>query len=115
MSNSTKRSFCYEQPFSIGGHVKRTYMNMAGPTSYDNTNKDIISAIMFGGGPNAKFLNVQTHRTNSGTYSIFPIFSTEGPVPTVKLIWVVVATGAEVANAVDLSAERFRMLGDFIQ
>jgi hypothetical protein len=115
MSNSVNLGFLYEQPFSIGGHTKRTYLRMKGPSSYDSTNKDVIYATIFGGGPNTKILNAHVHRTISGTYTVIVQFSGEGPALTFKLIWFVVATGVEVANAVDLSAERFRLEADFIQ
>lgn len=115
MSDSVVRSFCYEQPFSIGGHVKRTILNMAGPLSYLTAAKDIIAATIFGGGPNAKFIGVKVGMTNSGTYLIRARHLVEGPTLTVTMIWYVVATGAEVANATNLSAERYRMEADFIQ
>lgn len=46
--------------------------------------------------------------TTSGTYLIYAIFDAEGLRPTVKLKFIVFATGAELANATDISAQRFR-------
>jgi hypothetical protein len=89
---------------------------MAGPTAYDSTNKDIVSATMFGGGPNTKVLEAHVGGlADSGTYFTRLRYGGEGPTTSFKLIWYVVATGAEVANGVDLSAERYRLRADFIQ
>ncbi len=49
--------------------------------------------------------------TVSGTYSVVGIPSVNNGRATWKLKWIVFATGAEVANAVDLSAERLRVGG----
>lgn len=47
----------------------------------------------------------------SGTYYIYPIPAGTGNRPTYKLKWVVVATGAEVAANVVLSAESIQIGG----
>ena len=49
--------------------------------------------------------------TMSGTYQCVPLYPAlaHGCTPTVKLAWYVVATGLEVANATNLSAEHIRL------
>lgn len=47
--------------------------------------------------------------SNSGTYQAWPIWAGKGKQRTVKFLIVVFATNAQVANAVNLSAEIFRV------
>lgn len=47
--------------------------------------------------------------SNSGTYEVRGKATGAGAHTTYKLVWFVVATGAEVAAAVDLSAEKVRI------
>ena len=79
----------------------------AGPTSYSQTTKDVLNMPLFG-----NYFDVVTGAaTVSGTYIVRPIPSAASARATWKLTWVVVATGAEVANGIDLSAERVLLSG----
>lgn len=46
--------------------------------------------------------------SQSGTYTAFARFSTDGAAQIVKMVVVVTATGTEVAYGIDLGAETFR-------
>ena len=78
-----------------------------GPTSYSQTTKDPIALPGF-----QNYIDVlHGAATVSGTYTVRPIPSAAGPRATWKLTWVVIATGAEVANGVNLSAEKVQLGG----
>lgn len=90
---------------------------MVGPSSYA-TGGVTINASSFGWGGFDRF--AATGRSYSGTYSaqVQPLPITAGAksnqsIKSYKVVWIVIATGAEVANAVDLSAEimRFEAVG----
>jgi hypothetical protein len=79
-----------------------------GPKSYNQTTKDPVAINAF-----QNYIDVlHGGITVSGTYTVQAMPSAAGPRNTWKLRWVVFATGAEVANAVDLSAETV-ILGGF--
>lgn len=92
---------------AIGGHLKLGIKNCQGSSSYA-TGGDSLAAAAFGLTKIHCFMGSSV-LTNSGTYRIEIIYPNENGVSTVKLFWRVVATGAEVANTTDLSAERFRL------
>lgn len=72
-----------------------------GPTSYSQTTKDPLSIPTF-----QNYIDVVHGGISvSGTYTVQALPSGPGPRATWKLRWVVFATGAEVANGVNLSAE----------
>lgn len=72
-----------------------------GPASYSQTTKDPVALPVFN-----TFIDVLHGATTvSGTYTVRALPSGAGPRASWKLAWIVVATGAEVANAVNLSAE----------
>ncbi len=72
-----------------------------GPKSYSQTTRDPVLLPQF-----QNYIDVlHGGITVSGTYTVQAIPSAAGPRATWKLRWIVFATGAEVANAVDLSAE----------
>jgi hypothetical protein len=100
--------FLYEQPFAIGGHVKCCLQNLKGSSSYA-TGGDTLNASSLGLGPNGKILFIHVSTTYNATYSPKVIYSGRGPNASVKILWIVNATGAEVANAVDMSASLFRV------
>lgn len=78
-----------------------------GPTSYSQTTKDPIALPGY-----QNYIDSMTGAsTVSGTYIVRPIPSAIGPRGTWKLTWIVTATGAEVANAVNLSAEKVVLSG----
>ncbi len=94
------------QPSPIG----ELFMSMAdilGPASY-TTGGFAVSPQAFG---LQSFKDAIGACTVSGTYQV-ESRSISGPAATtIKLIWIVVSTGAEVANAVNLSAETVRIIG----
>jgi hypothetical protein len=72
-----------------------------GPTSYSQATRDPVSINAF-----QNYIDVLHGAiTVSGTFTVQPIPSGPGPRQTWKLRWIVFATGAEVANGVNLSAE----------
>lgn len=74
----------------------------AGPSSYNQTTKDVVTLNQFN-----NYIDVLHGATTvSGTFIVRAIPTIAALRATWKLTWVVVATGAEVANGVDLSAER---------
>ncbi len=75
----------------------------AGPSSYTQLSGggDVIYAVDFGF---KNFDRVDAGLTSNGTYRVEVVNPTTGPVPSLALRWVVVATGAEVAGMVDLHA-----------
>jgi hypothetical protein len=106
--------FLYEQPFAIGGHVKCSILNLKGSSSYA-TGGDTLTPQMFGFGPKGLFLFLFVSETYSGTYRLEPIYPQRGPNSSVKVVFTVESTDAEVANATDLSAEKFRAVAFAIQ
>jgi hypothetical protein len=72
-----------------------------GPASYSQTTRDVVNIPQF-----QNYIDVLHGAvTVSGTYTVQAIPSSVGPRATWKLRWIVFATGAEVANGVNLSAE----------
>ena len=78
-----------------------------GPTSYSQTTKDPVVLPQF----NNNIDSIHGSISVSGTYLVRPQPSGTGPRQTWKLIWVVISTGNEVANAVNLSAETVILSG----
>jgi hypothetical protein len=79
-----------------------------GPTAYDSTNKD---ALLF---PNGIYVDaVNGAMTVSGTYFVRAFPSVTGTTrASWKFVWYTASSGAEVSNAVDLSAEKVQF--DFL-
>ncbi len=79
-----------------------------GPTSYSQTTKDTVTIPAF-----QNYIDVLHGAVSvSGTFLVRAVPSGAGPRATWKLTWVVISTGNEVANAVNLSAETV-VLGGF--
>lgn len=92
--------------FAPGGHYKTAIKNCGGSDSYA-TGGDKLYAVALG---LTKIHSAKTSTlTNSGTYRIEVRFEEEDGAEYILLRFVVIATGNQVANAVDLSAERFRI------
>lgn len=89
-------------PMSVGAKFLGVIPH-AGPSSYTQLSGggDVLNAVNFG---IKNFDRVDSGLTSNGTYRVEVVNPTSGPAPSVALRWVVVATGAEVAGAVDLSA-----------
>jgi len=79
-----------------------------GPSSYDSTNKDILTLPGFQHYPD----NFQGYaKTVSGTYYLVISPSLAGRRATWKAVWYSVGGVTEVSNAVNLSAEKFILSG----
>lgn len=111
-------------PDSWGAH-KASFYPVQGPSSYTRlaipsppgvpvAGGQIVQAVSFG---MKLFDKVIAGMTDSGLYRVeaIPVSASNqfqgAQQPNYRLVWYVVATGAEVANAVDLSAEYVRALG----
>lgn len=79
-----------------------------GPKSYSQTTGDVLTIPIFQFYIDAVFGDVISV---SKTYEVIPYPAGSGPRQVWTLKWFVVATGAEVANAVDLSAEVIQIGG----
>lgn len=80
-----------------------------GPTSYPTGGETVNASDFANGGFDAVHLS---GLSLSGTYFARLLWPSSSPgvsFKTFKLIWYVLATGVEVANAVDLSAEYLRL------
>ncbi len=79
-----------------------------GPSSYSQSTGDPLSAFQYGGQFDSVF---PTPQDPTGTYYAQPRPSAVGAKATWSLHWFVVATGAEVANAVNLSTYSLQVSG----
>jgi hypothetical protein len=78
-----------------------------GPANYQQAAKDPISIPKF-----QFYIDVLFPATTvSGTYVVYGMPSGVGPRQDWKLKWVVAATGAEVANGTNLSAQQVQLGG----
>lgn len=98
----------------VGGRSKLGILDHTGPASYITGGETFPAQSSFGG-PNSLGLSglnfVSSGHTESGTYYVVPVFGGKGAIKgTIKLVWYVTATGAQVASAVNLSAEVVRLL-----
>lgn len=102
----------------VNGRSKWNMVDHYGPTSYV-TGGETWPQSLAGGGPNAIGLAslqwVSQGVTEDGLYRLIPIFGgTAGnPAPvkqSIKIKWIVVSTGNEVASATNLSASVIRLL-----
>ncbi len=78
-----------------------------GPTSYSQTVGDAIEMPGFQNYIDAVFGGVSV----SGTYFVIAQPSAQGPRSTWYVKWFTASSGAEVSNAVDLSAEKVQIGG----
>ncbi len=97
-------------PFSIGPKTFGLCFNggHAGPAVYAQLadGGDVISAKEFG----LEWIErMQGGLTSNGLYRVEPVNPVVGPVRSLALRWTVVATGAEVATAFDLSASKVNL------
>jgi hypothetical protein len=93
----------------VEGSRRTCTVDIDGPASYP-TGGVAITAAQFG----LKIIEaVETGVSDNAGHTIAPRFSIKGPSKDAKLVWVVVGTGVEVANAVNLSARftRIRVIG----
>jgi hypothetical protein len=79
-----------------------------GPSSYSQTTGDVLNAFQYGG--KYDFVS-NTPQDPTGTYFAEARPSAVGAGATWSLHWIVVATGAEVANGVNLSAYSLQVAG----
>ena len=97
-----------------GGRTKAFMVDHYGPASYVTGGESWPQQSTFGG-PNSAGLNgvnwVNGGITEDGTYRVVPVTGGGGSKKgQIKLVWYVVATGAQVAAAVNLSASHLRLL-----
>lgn len=82
----------------------------AGPASYvqisGSTGGDAVQAVEFG---MKNMFRLSGGMSSNGLYQASALNPTDGPVASIRLRWVVVATGAEVAAAVNLSASKVNL------
>lgn len=100
-TNAGGSYFCNHREFAIGGHCKMILSNLKGPTSYE-TGGVKVDPQSIGAGSKGKIADVGARMSDSGTYAVRCKYVS---LTEMRLIWTVYATAAEVANAVDLSAE----------
>lgn len=78
----------------------------AGPSSYSQTTKDVVTLPGF-----QNYIDQMVGSTSvSGTYLVRAQPVTGGARSVWRFTWIVVATGLEVANAVNLSAEKVQVM-----
>jgi len=102
--NKSIRSVDDTHEFILSHAGQASYVQVAGAGA------DVPSA---GPGLNKGTLQVIGGIDSSKTYVVYPVPPANASLPllnTVKLMWVVISTGAEVAAAVDLSGKYVRLL-----
>lgn len=90
------------------GQRRQTIGTFTGPASYA-TNGDVNTVANLTGGRIKEADSIRCSDSYSATYRVSVVYGSDGGVNTIKFKIFVVATGAEVANAVDLSAQKFRV------
>lgn len=93
----------------VEGSRRTCTVDIDGLASY-TTGGQAITAAQFG----MKIIEaIEVGTSDNAAHNIEPRFSIKGPSKDAKLVWVVVGTGAEVANAVNLSGRftRIRVIG----
>ncbi len=80
----------------------------SGPTSYNQTTGDVVQSLGY-----EQYIDIilEAAQDPTGTYFAVGRPSANGPRATWSLHWFVVATGAEVANAVNLSTFSLQVAG----
>jgi hypothetical protein len=102
-------------PDPVGGRSKLQIVDHTGPALYLTGGETFPQQSVYGG-PNsiglAGMLFCSSGHTESGTYYVVPVFGGKGAVKgTIKLVWYVTATGAQVANNfTTLNVEVVRLL-----
>jgi hypothetical protein len=114
MASSSKNITVSGFPDIWGGSSRAVIVDHYGPTSYTTGGEIPFPQNSFGG-PNSAGVNSVFYMaggtTESGTYRLVSIFGGGGAISAQpKYQWYVISTGAEVAAAVDLSAEKIRVL-----
>lgn len=102
-------------PDPVGGRSKLQIVDHRGPSSY-TTGGETFPAQSVYGGPNSLGLSgllfaPSGATTEDGLYRLLFLFGGAGAVKgTVKVKWIVVSTGAEVAATTNLNASYVRLL-----
>jgi hypothetical protein len=99
----------------VSGRVKWSFIDHTGPASYVNPGGDPFPTQSAYGGPNNAGLSgvyfVVPTWSQDGTYYVQAKYAGLGSISSaMKLHWYVAATGAEVANATNLSGETVRLM-----
>lgn len=88
------------------GQLNGIPVDYVGPASY-STGGDLLTAQQLG---LKNIYAIQICAEGTMLNSIVPLFTTNKAVQSLYLAWIVIATGAEVAAAVNLSARRCRLM-----
>lgn len=111
MANTTLSGL---QAEPVSGRVKWTFMDHTGPASYVTGGETFPTQTAYGGPNNAGLSGVYFIASCwswDGTYYVQMKPAAAGSVRgTAQLVWYVAATGAQVANATNLSGETVRLL-----
>lgn len=94
------------QPQSLG-EVFLSAVDIAGPASYANPGGQVVSATKFAMLSGLRF--VVAGISSDGLNTVYAVSPAGRASPTVVLRWFVTATGAEVANGVNLSTKTVRV------
>lgn len=98
---------------TVIGDKAVTCVDHTGPASYTTHGESFGAPNQFGGVNQFGLRNydwIGGGVSQSGTYAVEGRLTGSGNQVTFKLVWSVVATGAEVANATNLSGETVRLL-----
>ena len=78
-----------------------------GPSSYQTGGESISSSVV---GIDVFFFVQAAAFSASGTYTLLVLYPTPGASTSFTLAWYVAATGVQVSNGVNLSAEHVRLI-----
>lgn len=87
------------------GHRLAATADIDGPASYSTGGQEVTAASL----GLAYIESAHAAASNAGSRVVVVAPGGKGPKATIKLIWIVLSTGVEVAAAVDLSADSVRI------
>lgn len=100
-----------EEPFVMGGHVRRHTKIVFGPTTYVTGGVELLARDL----GDTWLLNIPPAiSVGAGSHIAYFIFPTSEKTKTVKMFISVAATGAEAANGADLDAVEFVVAVDSV-
>lgn len=100
----------FEEPYVIGGHVRRHSKKVTGPVSY-TTGGDLLDVHDLG---DTWGMNIPPCISTDGTLIAYFVPQTIGKYKQVKMFIVTAATGAQVANASDQHLITFLVSADTV-
>lgn len=110
IKQQTNPYFCQLREFAVGGHVKCFPGNFGFSGTYA-TGGDTFNCATAGAGQKGKLIVIDDVLSDSGTYRIEFVRVDNN---NMKAIVTVRATGAEVANGTDLTAQTFTTMVYFV-